>query len=240
MTLSGGGAILDVIAILPAAGIGSRMKTTLPKQYLTIGEKTLLEHSIDILLSQPRIHEVIVAISPVDCWYHQLPVAADPRVHVVTGGGSRADSVMAALRCVRSESWVLVHDAVRPCLHKDDLCRLLAITAHTDVGGILASPVHDTMKRARPGTDLISSTVERDNLWHALTPQLFARQLLQNCLERALAEGVPVTDDASALEYCGHSPLFVPGRADNIKVTRPEDLTLVRFLYSRRANMERL
>lgn len=232
------GPVPDVIAILPAAGIGSRMQTALPKQYLTIGDKTLLEHAIDALLRQPCIREAIVAISPADRWYHQLPVAADPRVRVVTGGEARADSVMAALRRVRTASWVLVHDAARPCLHQDDLRRLLAITAHTEEGGLLASPVRDTMKRARAGTDIIASTVEREDLWHALTPQLFACDLLKNCLERALAEGATVTDEASALEYCGYAPLLVPGRADNIKVTRPEDLALARFFFSQLANTE--
>lgn len=228
----------DVIAILPAAGIGSRMHTALPKQYLTIGDKTLLEHAIDALLRHPCVREAVVAISPDDRWYHQLPVAADPRVRVVTGGAARADSVMAALRRTRAASWVLVHDAARPCLHQDDLCRLLAITAHTEVGGLLATPVRDTMKRAHAGADIVATTVEREGLWHALTPQLFARELLITCLERALAEGATVTDEASALEYCGYAPLLVPARADNIKVTRPEDLALARFFFSQLATTE--
>lgn len=230
--------VSDITAILPAAGIGRRMEISLPKQYLTIGDKTLLEHVIEMLLRQPCICEAIVAISPGDRWYHQLPVAANPRVRVVTGGEARANSVMAALHRTRAASWVLVHDAVRPCLHQDDLRRLLAITAQTDVGGVLAFPVRNTIKRACAGTDIIASTVERDNLWHALTPQLFARDLLKNCLERALAEGAPITDDASALEYCGYAPLLVLGRADNIKVTSPEDLALARFFFSQLANTE--
>lgn len=237
MTLSVG-PVPDIIAILPAAGIGSRMQTALPKQYLTIGDKTLLEHAINALLRQPCIREAIVAISPTDRWYHRLLLAADPRVRVVTGGESRTDSVMTALRRVRTTPWVLVHDAVRPCLHQDDLRRLLAITSHTEVGGLLAVPVCDTMKRARAGTNIIASTVEREDLWHALTPQLFAHDLLKNCLERAMAEGATVTDEASVLEYCGYAPLLVPGRADNIKVTRPEDLARAHFFFSQLANTE--
>lgn len=228
----------DVIAILPAAGIGCRMQSSLPKQYLTIGDKTLLEHAIDALLRQSCIREAIVAISAADRWYNHLPVAADPRVRVVIGGDARSDSVMAALCCTRAAGWVLVHDAVRPCLHQDDLRRLLAITKHTNVGGLLASPVRDTIKRARDGTDMIEHTVDRDDLWHALTPQLFARALLKNCLKRARTKGVRVTDEASALEYCGYAPLLVAGRADNIKVTRPEDLALARFFFSQMANVE--
>jgi 2-C-methyl-D-erythritol 2,4-cyclodiphosphate synthase len=119
-----------------------------------------------------------------------------------------------------------VHDAARPCLHQDDLARLLAISETSKVGGILAAPVRDTMKRAEPGKLAIAHTVERVDLWHALTPQFFPRELLHNCLTRALKEGATITDEASALEYCGFHPELVEGRADNIKVTRPEDLSL--------------
>lgn len=230
--------IPDVIAILPAAGIGSRMQTSFPKQYLTIGDKTLLDHAINSLLCQSCIREVVVAVSHADQWYHQLPVAADPRVRFVTGGSTRADSVMAALRCTRATPWVLIHDAVRPCLHQDDLCRLLAITKQTYVGGLLASPVHDTMKRTHTGTNIIASTIERKDLWHALTPQLFSHKLLKDCLERALAEGITITDESSALEYYGYAPLLVLGRSDNIKVTHPEDLAMASFFISQLTNTE--
>ncbi|XOD69983.1 MAG: 2-C-methyl-D-erythritol 4-phosphate cytidylyltransferase [Sodalis sp. (in: enterobacteria)] len=228
----------DIIAIVPAAGIGRRMQISLPKQYLTIGNKTLLELAIGALLKQPCICEVIVAISTSDQWYHKLPIAADSRVHVIIGGDERSDSVMAALSCTRPGSWVLVHDAVRACLHQDDLRRLLAITTRTEVGGILASPVRDTMKRARSGTNVIASTAKRDDLWHALTPQLFARDLLKNCLERARMDGILLTDESSALEYCGYAPLLVLGRWDNIKVTCPEDLVLARIFFSQLSKMD--
>lgn len=231
MTLSAG-QFPDVISILPAAGIGSRMQGSFPKQYLTIRGKTLLEHAIGDLLLQPRVREVIVAISPDDRWFYTLPVAADLRVHVVIGGKTRADSVMAALRHAQQAAWVLVHDAVRPCLHQDDLCRLLEVTTYSEVGGILATPVRNTMKRARAGTRLIAHTVERNDLWHALTPQLFSLRMLTSCLEQALAEGASITDEASALEYCGYTPLLVPGRADNIKVTYPEDFALAMLIFS--------
>lgn len=228
----------DVTAILPAAGTGSRMQSFFPKQYLTIGNKTLLELAINKLLRQPCIREVIVAINPNDRWFHTLPVASGNRIRVVTGGQTRTDSVMAALHYAQQADWVLVHDAARPCLHQDDLCRLLMVTTHSEVGGILATPVRDTMKRARIGAQLIDHTVERNNLWHALTPQLFVRELLVYCLERALAEGATVTDEASALEYCGYAPLLVPGRADNIKVTYPEDLALASFFFLNLTNQE--
>ncbi|AFP85663.1 2-C-methyl-D-erythritol 4-phosphate cytidylyltransferase [secondary endosymbiont of Heteropsylla cubana] len=224
----------DVIGILPAAGIGRRMQTALPKQYFIIDNKTLVEHAIDSLLYHPSIREVVVVISVSDRWFHKLPVACNSRVSIVTGGSIRAESVMAALNYVKnsSVSWVLIHDAVRPCLHQDDLCRLLSITAYTEIGGLLAIPVRDTMKRSHPGSKIISNTVKREDLWHALTPQIFMRDLLINCLKRGLLERAYLTDEASALEYCGYSPLLIPGRSDNIKVTYPEDLALARFFFN--------
>lgn len=226
----------QVIAVLPAAGIGSRMQADCPKQYLTIGHQTILEHAIHALLRHPRITQVIVAISPEDQQFKTLPIASDPRVLVTEGGQQRADSVLAGLQLAGNAHWVLVHDAARPCLHPDDLERLLAITAHSKVGGILAAPVRDTMKRALVGQSVISHTVERQDLWHALTPQLFPLELLKLCLQRALDEGATVTDEASALEHCGYHPLLVAGRADNIKVTRPEDLALAAFYLTQLNN----
>lgn len=226
----------QVIAVLPAAGIGSRMQADCPKQYLTIGHQTILEHAIHALLRHPRITQVIVAISPEDQQFKTLPIASDPRVLVTEGGQQRADSVLAGLQLAGNAHWVLVHDAARPCLHPEDLERLLAITAHSKVGGILAAPVRDTMKRAQVGQSVISHTVERQDLWHALTPQLFPLELLKLCLQRALDEGATVTDEASALEHCGYHPLLVAGRADNIKVTRPEDLALAAFYLTQLNN----
>ncbi|WP_127959723.1 2-C-methyl-D-erythritol 4-phosphate cytidylyltransferase [Serratia microhaemolytica] len=218
-----------VVAILPAAGIGSRMQADCPKQYLTIGQQTILEHAIHALLRHPRISQVIVALHSEDQHFQQLPIAKHPRVRVTQGGPQRVDSVLAGLQLVTDTEWVLVHDAARPCLHADDLARLLAITAQSQVGGILAAPVRDTMKRAVAGQHRIDHTVDRQALWHALTPQLFPRQLLLTCLQQALADGINVTDEASALEHCGYQPLLVAGRSDNIKVTQPEDLALATF-----------
>lgn len=219
----------DVIAVVPAAGIGSRMQAACPKQYLTIGQFTLLEHSVARLLAHPAVKKVVVAIGPDDGWFDTLPLAQDARVMRVTGGDTRAESVLAGLQAVKQGEWVLVHDAARPCLHPDDLERLLAVRQHSKVGAILAAPVRDTMKRAEPGKAAIAHTVEREDLWHALTPQFFPHELLLACLTRALNEGATITDEASALEYCGYHPELVSGRSDNIKVTRPEDLALAAF-----------
>ncbi len=219
----------DIVAILPAAGIGSRMQSECPKQYLRIGEHTILEHSAYSLLKHPRIKRMIVVLHPQDRYFSTLPLANDPRISVVIGGSQRADSVMAGLQHVDDAEWVLVHDAARPCLHEHDLQRLINLTSKSEVGGILAAPVRDTMKRGVVGEPAIAHTVDREDLWHALTPQLFPLELLKLCLKRALDENAAVTDEASALEFCGYHPALVHGRSDNIKVTRPEDLALAEF-----------
>ncbi len=228
----------DIIAVVPAAGIGSRMQTECPKQYLTIGDKTILEHAVASMLRHPRVDKAIVALHPQDTHFRTLPLAHNERVIQVTGGAERAHSVLAGLQAAGDAAWVLVHDAARPCLHPDDLDNLIALTATSRVGGILAAPVRDTMKRSADGASVIESTVDRNNLWHALTPQLFPLPLLRDCLQRALAEGATITDEASALEYCGYRPELVSARADNIKVTRPEDLALAAFYLSHTTDME--
>ncbi len=230
----------DVIAVVPAAGIGSRMQTECPKQYLKIGDKTILEHAVASLMAHPRVAHVVIAISPDDRWFASLPLASNPLVTVINGGEQRADSVLAGLNAVQgAQHWVLVHDAARPCLHQDDLARLLAITETSKIGGILAAPVRDTMKRGEPGKCLIANTVDREDLWHALTPQLFPLELLRSCLQRALDEHASITDEASALEYCGFHPELISARADNIKVTRPEDLALAEFYLTRLTQTEK-
>lgn len=229
----------DVIAVVPAAGIGSRMQTECPKQYLKIGDKTILEHAVASLRAHPRVAHVVIAISPTDSWFASLPLASNPDVTVINGGAQRADSVLAGLNVVKNAQWVLVHDAARPCLHQDDLARLLDITETSKIGGILAAPVRDTMKRGEPGKALIAHTVDREDLWHALTPQLFPLELLRSCLQRALDEHASITDEASALEYCGFHPELISARADNIKVTRPEDLALAEFYLTRLTQTEK-
>ncbi|WP_029096586.1 2-C-methyl-D-erythritol 4-phosphate cytidylyltransferase [Budvicia aquatica] len=221
----------DMIAVLPAAGIGSRMQSDYPKQYLAIGQKTIIEYAIEALLSHELVQHVIVVLHPQDTIFATLSISQDRRVSVTTGGAERYDSVMAGLKqaSLMNARWVLVHDAARPCLHLSDLDRLIHQVINGRQGGILAMPVKDTMKRAVSGEQSIAHTVERNELWHALTPQMFPLELLNDCMTRAIDEGVALTDEASALEHCGFHPLLVAGRSDNIKVTRPEDLALATF-----------
>ncbi|UXI01759.1 2-C-methyl-D-erythritol 4-phosphate cytidylyltransferase [Photobacterium sp. TY1-4] len=219
----------QITAVVPAAGIGSRMAADRPKQYLHIAGKTILEHTLDRLLSHAAIRRVIVAISPADPYFHTLPLADDPRITVVDGGAERADSVFAGLAAIEDEaSWVLVHDAARPCVRRTDLDKLITSAHGSDCGAILAAPVRDTMKRGN-GRQGIAETVCRDDLWHALTPQMFRVKQLRDSLQYALSQGAVITDEASALEFCGLQPRLVPGRLDNLKVTQPEDLALAEF-----------
>ncbi|MEB6607042.1 MULTISPECIES: 2-C-methyl-D-erythritol 4-phosphate cytidylyltransferase [Aeromonas] len=220
-------------AIVPAAGIGSRMGAECPKQYLSLAGKCILEHTLERLLSHPAIARVIVALAPHDRWFETLAVAADPRVWRVEGGSERAWSVLNGLHVAQGE-WVLVHDAARPCLTHGDLDRLIATAMACD-GAILGSRVRDTMKRTDAAGNILA-TVEREQLWHALTPQMFPTGPLRRALEEGLALGAAITDEASAMERAGFAVRMVEGRADNIKVTRPEDLSLAElYLQQQRA-----
>ncbi|MGL5225995.1 MAG: 2-C-methyl-D-erythritol 4-phosphate cytidylyltransferase [Aeromonas sp.] len=219
-------------AIVPAAGIGSRMGAQCPKQYLPLAGKTILEHTLARLLSHPAIGQVIVALAPDDGWFETLPVAADPRIVRVAGGAERAFSVLNGL-AVASGEWVLVHDAARPCLTHGDIDGLIAAAIGSD-GAILGSRVRDTMKRTDSQGHILA-TVDRDQLWHALTPQMFPTRTLKRALAKGLGQGAIITDEASAMELAGFTVKMVEGRADNIKVTRPEDLSLAGLFLSQQA-----
>ncbi|WP_133407547.1 2-C-methyl-D-erythritol 4-phosphate cytidylyltransferase [Parashewanella tropica] len=218
-----------IIAIIPAAGVGKRMGGNIPKQYLTIKDQTILSHTLNVFLSHPKIETVIVAIGENDLYFDELPEAKHPKLIKATGGKERADSVLNALNCAAnnglSKSWVLVHDAARPCITNGDIDKLLASRAQFPQGAILAMPVRDTMKRS--DTDgKIEQTVCREQLWHAMTPQMFPLEPLKENLEQALANNVSITDEASAMEWAHIQPGLVSGRPDNIKVTHTDDLQL--------------
>ncbi|CAH7012480.1 2-C-methyl-D-erythritol 4-phosphate cytidylyltransferase [Vibrio chagasii] len=223
----------SVIAVVPAAGVGSRMKADRPKQYLQINGKTILEHTVEKLLAHPQVSQIVVAISDDDPYYPELPLTQNPQVIRVAGGSERADSVLSALDYIEKQQlgdWVMVHDAARPCVQLSDIDKLISTAMSHDVGAILAAPVRDTMKRGAQGQ--IEHTVERADLWHALTPQMFRAEPLWNVLSEALKQGVSITDEASAFEWKGFSPALVAGRSDNFKITQPEDLALAEFYLS--------
>lgn len=229
-------------AVLPAAGTGSRMGSDIPKQYLPLSGATLIEHSLRALLCCDQIAGVVVPLHAEDHRAAQLPVFQDTRVRCVEGAGQRSESVLAGLRALCdnafttpfvgpapcADDWVLVHDAARPCLTQGDLARLISAVIDTGLGGILAQPVVDTIKRA-DAEEHVQVTVDREGLWRAQTPQMFALGELIQALEVALTEGRIVTDEASVMEQAGLPVQLVPGSASNLKVTVAEDLPLAEF-----------
>ena len=224
-------------AVVPAAGVGRRMGAEIPKQYLQLQGRRVIDWTLSVLLAEPRIRKVAVALGAEDAWWPTCEHADHPRVLRVTGGAERAHSVLNALRVLESQAAsddrVLVHDAARPCLRAGDLVRLIEQASH-DQGGLLALPVRDTMKQA-DDQGRSQSTLDRSRIWHAFTPQLFPLAALRDALERALAAGVEITDEASAMEWAGHRPRLVEGHPDNLKITRPGDLELAAFYLRSRA-----
>lgn len=225
--------------VVPAAGTARRMGNAVPKQYLPLAGRSVIEWSLAPFLSHERVVCAVVVLAEQDPHWPQNALATHAKVVTAIGGAERMDSVLAGLRALQAraapEDWVLVHDAARPCLPAADLERLLAEVREDPVGGLLAAPVVDTLKRA-DGEGRVSQTVPREKLWRALTPQMFRRDVLQRALENAAARGVAVTDEAQAVEALGLQPKLVAGAADNIKVTLPEDLLCAeRILRSRSA-----
>lgn len=220
-------AVMSIAAVVPAAGIGKRMQSSLPKQYLMLHGKTILEHSIARLQASGLVSQIWLALAADDPYFADTALATSD-INRVKGGAERMHSVLNALQLIDAHRfpWVLVHDAARPLVSVNDIQQLVSHCLQHDEGGILACRVRDTMKR---GENSISETVSREHLWHALTPQFFPTALLRAALKDAIAAGVQVTDEASAMEWAGHKVLLVAGRSDNIKITEPADLALAAF-----------
>jgi len=220
-------------AVVPAAGSGRRMGAALPKQYLQLGDRTVLERTLDTLLAVEAFAGVVLIVAPDDSdWAAIRPRYAGHSLVVVSGGAERCHSVLNGLDVLAGKAvasdWVLVHDAARPCVRPDDIRALIAgVDADSD-GGLLGVPVADTMKRvAEDGR--VAATVDRGGLWHALTPQMFRLEQLRAALRQAIAANSLVTDEASAMELAGYRPRMVQGHRDNIKITLPADLELAAF-----------
>lgn len=215
-------------ALIPAAGVGSRMQADRPKQYLPLAGKTILEHTLECFLDHPQLRGLVVSLAVDDPYWIQLPCATDTLIERADGGSERADSVINGLLRLAElgadeNDWVLVHDAARPNLSRSDLDTLLTSLADDPVGGILAVPARDTLKRA-DADGRVRETIDRSVVWQAFTPQMFRLGFLHRVLADALVAGVVVTDEASAIEWAGFAPRLIEGRADNLKVTCPEDL----------------
>ncbi len=222
-------------AVIAAAGAGARMGATLPKQYLTLCDKPVLQHSMERLLSHPAITGLVVAVAQHDQYFKTLSEQArhyGKPINTAPGGAERCHSVLNALRKLAqfaaADDWVLVHDAARPCVRHTDLSKLISTLSNHPVGGLLAVRVTDTVKCA-DASGHVAETQARAGLWLAQTPQMFRLGKLTEALNRVVLRGPQVTDDAEAMEALGERPLLVEGHADNIKITHPGDLALAEF-----------
>ncbi len=222
----------SVWAVVPAAGIGSRFSSTAaktPKQYLRIGEKTVLEHSLAVLCAHPKIAGVMLALDANDVHWQKLSELNGKPICVCAGGQTRAESVMSALEMllqmgVSAKTLVAVHDAARPCLHMNDLDAVLSAASTDAVGALLAMPLRDTVKRSDANLRVLQ-TLDRSEIWAAQTPQVFRLGPLAN----AIAQFPSATDEGQAMEQSGLTPKLVAGRASNIKITVADDLALAAF-----------
>ena len=225
----------DYYALVPAAGFGKRMGHELPKQYLPLAGQPMIAHALNTLCSSPEISTVFVVLAPDDTQYHSHDWSrfGDKLQPLFCGGELRSETVLNGLLAseLEPDDWVLVHDAARPCLTRVHLAKLIAELRDDAVGGILAVPVADTLKRA-DGHDRILRTESREQLWQAQTPQMFRAGLLI----RALQQTSEFTDEASAVEALGLQPKLVAGDSSNFKVTYPQDIRLAELLLSQKNN----
>jgi 2-C-methyl-D-erythritol 4-phosphate cytidylyltransferase len=222
---------LSYVALIPAAGSGARMGADSPKQYLPLAGKPMLHHSIRCV-AVPPVTTVFVVLAPDDKAFaqhdwSQFEGKVEP---LYCGGATRRDSVLnglvAAMDAVDVDDWVLVHDAARPCLPRADLDQLIAEVSPDEIGGLLALPVAETVKRVAKdegGVQRVAGTEDRSLLWLAQTPQMFRAGLLAQALRKAKGA---VTDEASAVESLGLRPRIVTGSRRNLKVTFPEDVAI--------------
>lgn len=231
----------SLYAVVPAAGIGARMLAGKPKQYLSIAGTTILEQTLKRLLDFEKFTKVILVVSNDDEYLSELSIKHHPKIEVCNGGAERYHSVLNGLKHLQNmgvadDSLVMVHDVARPCINQTDLENLYR--AANDHGALLGLQVRDTMKRTDEFGCVIK-TVDRNNLWHALTPQMAPLLVLLNAIEQSLKDGINITDEASALEHIGLTPKIIAGDPSNIKVTRPDDLALAEAFLKQEKEQER-
>ncbi len=219
--------------IIPAAGVGKRMRLNHPKQYLSLDSKTVIERAILVFSKNPNIEGIVIVLSSGDEYWPKLKIDSKVPLFVVEGGQERCHSVLNGLLFLENKAkavdWVLVHDAARPCLHNDDVTKLSHTLQNHDVGGLLGLPVADTLKYCDDGYG-VKRTVNRQGLWRALTPQMFRYEKLLTSMRAAVCEPENITDEASAMEMAGYEPVMVEGRWDNIKITHPQDISQAQLI----------
>jgi len=220
--------------IVPCAGMGKRFVGGVPKQYIQINQKTILEHSLSCFLNHPLIKQIVLVMHAQDPYYGSLKIMHHPKVHCVLGGKERYHSVLNGLDYLKNnahqDDWVLVHDAARPCLQVVDLNNLIESLREDKIGGILAMPVSDTLKSVK--NNVIQNTLLRETLWHALTPQMFRLQVLTKAYTYCIRSNIVVTDDSAAVEHLGLQPKIVPAFHPNPKLTYSQDLPYIERLLS--------
>jgi 2-C-methyl-D-erythritol 4-phosphate cytidylyltransferase len=228
--------------VIPAAGSGRRFGSAVPKQYAALGSSTVIEHALAPFETDADCAGIVVAVAPDDDLWPAIAARRTRLVETAEGGEQRAHSVRNALRVLaaqaRQDDWVMVHDAARPCLTAADVAMLKRELSSHPVGGLLAMPLADTLKRAlEPGSHVthVEETVDRHGHWRAATPQVFRFGVLLRALEQAISQGRVPTDEAQAIEWSGQRPRLVAGRADNIKVTTGDDLALAAAILVTRA-----
>lgn len=223
--------IKQVAAVIPAAGIGRRMQSEYPKQYLQLGHQTVLEWTVQALCQDPRISHIYIATSSDDPYFSAQQFKVKQPIVRVQGGATRAASVAAGVAAAVADgfSWVAVHDAARPCLTAAELTAVLDAALNDPVGALLALPVADTLKRSE-AYQRSSGSVSREQLWQAQTPQVFPAAELQRGWQLLGTEHPDLTDEASVMEALGLQPQLVVGRRSNIKITQPGDEAIARLI----------
>ncbi len=225
-------------AIVPSAGSGQRMRQSVPKQYLELQGRSVIENTLATLLEEKRIIQVTVCVAEGDQFWDKLDCRNDSRVSCTLGGATRANSVLNGIQALpqkaKKNDWVLVHDAARPCLSKDMLESFIDQLVDDQVGGILALPSNDTVKFSidSDSQDKIEKTLDRKRVWYAQTPQMFRYGLLKQALEVAIENGTEITDEAFAIEQMGHAPRLINGEIRNIKITQIDDLEMAGLLMT--------
>jgi len=229
-------------SVVPAGGVGARMNSDVPKQYLQLSGQPMIAHTLDRLCSVPAVDFLVVGVAAQDPHWPALAYRNSKLSSVVDAGKERVDTVQNCLEyivgCGGKDDWALVHDAARPCVRAVEIQLLIDTVLRAKQGGILAVALSDTIKRSvsladdafKGGEACILETVPRDGLWRAMTPQLFKVGELLSAIEYAQSQGLSLTDEASALEAIGGQPLLVPCSPDNIKITLPQDIALAQLI----------
>ena len=214
--------------VIPAAGIGKRMGVDIPKQYITVCDKAIIEHTVEKFTSRNDLQGILVALSNSDQHWSTLELSENNKITTVTGGEERYKSVYNALCSLKNKAddddWILVHDAVRPCITTSEIDQFIADLDHLNgIGGILALPCFETMKKANTNHE-IEETIDRKFIWHAQTPQMFRYKKLFLAIEKIMNENIFITDEAMAMELAGYKPMLIQGTHNNIKITDQNDL----------------